>query len=149
MDRQARIAFRFERPVAARAMPPPKDIGLRFEDMALVTVHWHAIEIDMHERDLFLMALRTDTYIRSVEGGFVGVVAFVALHLLVGHVSRMPRRTTHLLPTFGHCPWRRFASRCLDLLNVACESNGQEPSDESNYREHDDCDQGAFHKLPK
>lgn len=87
MGREPRVAFRFERPMAAGAVPPSKELGLRFEDMAVVTVHRHAIEIDVHERGLFIVALRADSDIRSVEGGFVGVVAFVALHLLVGQVS--------------------------------------------------------------
>lgn len=68
VGREPRIAFGLERPMAARAMPASKDIGLRLEDMARVTLHGHAIEIDMRKRSLFIVALRADPDIGSFEG---------------------------------------------------------------------------------
>lgn len=87
--REPRIRLGLERPVAARAMPPTKHIRLRLENMACVAVHRHAIEIDMRERSLLLVALGADSGIGRVEGGYARVVAFVALHVLVDHVSGM------------------------------------------------------------
>lgn len=91
MGRKPRKALGLERPMAARAVPASKDIGLRLEDMARVTVHRHAIEIHMRKRSLFVVALRADPDIGSLEGGFARLVAFVALHVLVDHVCQMSR----------------------------------------------------------
>jgi len=89
--REPGTAFRLERPVAARAVPTPKDVGLRLEDMASVAIHGHAIEIDVRKRSLSFMALCADPRIGSVEGGLARVVTLVALHFFLGdHVCVVP-----------------------------------------------------------
>ena len=91
MDRQPRIALRFEGSMASRAVPPSKDIRLRLEDVARVAIHWLALEIDVRERRLFLVAWRADPCVGSVEGGLSRVVTFVAFHILIDHVCGVPR----------------------------------------------------------
>lgn len=137
VHREPGIALRLERSVAARAVPTPKDVGLRLEDMAGVAIHWHAIEIDVRKSSLVLVALCADSSIGSVEGELGRVVAVVALHFFLNHhVCVVPRCKTDLRPTFGHRSWRRRVSGCLDLLNVAFESAGQEPGNKAKHREH-------------
>jgi hypothetical protein len=143
------MALGLERPVAARAVPASKDIGLRLEYMARVAIHRHAIEIDVRQRSLFFVALRADSRIGSVEGGFARVVAFVALHFAANRMCGMALRKPDLRPTLRYCPWRGLAPRCLDLLKVTSELDGDETGDEAKCREHHDSEQGAFHRPPK
>jgi hypothetical protein len=82
--------FGFERPVAARAVPLSEHLGFRAEDVAGVAIHRHAIEIDMGQGRLLLVALGAQAGVRRLERIVLGVVTFVACHALVDDVLCVP-----------------------------------------------------------
>ena len=49
---------RLEGSVATRAVPSSEHFGLGAENMARVAIHGHAIEVDVRQRGLILVALR-------------------------------------------------------------------------------------------
>jgi hypothetical protein len=92
----------FEGTVAARAMPPPEHIRLQAEDMARVAIHGLAIEVDVGQRGLLLVALSAHARIRGIKGLYRRVVAFVAFDGLVEDVLRVARGKADIGPVFRH-----------------------------------------------
>ena len=88
--------------VAARAVPSPKHLGLRTEDMARVAIHGHAIEVNVGQRGLILVALRARAGIRVLKAFFGRVVTFVAFEAFVDDVLRMSGRKTDTGPAIRH-----------------------------------------------
>ena len=72
--------------VAAGAMPTAEHLRLIAEDVAGVAIHRGAIEVDVGERRLFLVALRANARVGRFEGRDRRIVTVVAVDLLVEDV---------------------------------------------------------------
>ena len=139
----------FEGSMAARAMPPPKHLRLRTEDVARVAIHGHAIEVDVRQRGLLFVACSAYAGIRVIEALFRWVMTFVAFDAFVDDVLRMSWRKADLAPTVRHRSAGPRLALLLDRWNhVGAELGEKETAQESEHCKHTDGDRGSFHLPP-
>jgi hypothetical protein len=103
--------------MAARAVPLSEHFGLRAEDMARVAIHRHAIEVDVGQRCLVLVALGAHPGIRVLKAFFRGVVTVVAFEAFVDDVLRMSGRKADSRPGVRHGAGGPRFSLILDRRN--------------------------------
>jgi hypothetical protein len=85
--------------------------------MARVAIHGHAIEVDVGQRCLVLVALRARARIRVLKAFFGRVVTFVALDAFVDDVLRVSRRKANRVPALGDSAGGHGFQPLLDRRN--------------------------------
>ena len=139
----------FEGSMAARAMPPPKHLRLRTEDVARVAIHRHAIEVDVSQRGLLFVAWSAYAGVRVRKALFRWVMTLVAFDAFVDDVLRMSWRKADLAPSLRHRTGGPRLALLLDRRNhVGAELGEKEPAHESEHCKHTDGDRGSFHLPP-
>jgi hypothetical protein len=130
-------------------MPPPKHLRLRTEDVARVAIHRHAIEVDVRQRCLLLVAWSADAGIHVLKAFFRRVMTFVAFNAFVDDVLRVSGRKADLSPVLRDGAGGTGRALLRDRRNhIGGEPGEKEPAHESEHCKHSDGDSGSFHLPP-